>query len=148
MIIVFPSALHVQWAKSRARSRRWNEEVQLLKEEMRRVLAYFDYKAAWWVERGDGENREVGPELAEGLRAYAEDQAQLQRSLACKFETKWEVIRQDGITTEQLEGLATVVQEDDELDGAGTGSEEEEDNSDEENNADMSDDDTAGNDYS
>ena len=49
---------------------------------------------------------------------------------------------------EQLEGLATVMQEDNELDGAGTGSEEEEDNSDEENNADMSDDDTAGNDYS
>jgi hypothetical protein len=82
------------------------------------------------------------------LHTYAKDQAQLQRSLAHKFKTKWEVICQDGTTVEQLEGLATVMQEDDELDGAGTGSEEEEDNSDEENNADMSDDDTAGNDYS
>jgi hypothetical protein len=41
----------------------------LLKEEMRRVLAYFEYKAAWWVELEDVEGREVIAELAEGLHS-------------------------------------------------------------------------------
>lgn len=63
-------ALRVQWAKARARSRRWNE-VLLLKEGIRRVLTYLEYKAAWWVEQGDAEGREVTPELAEDLRSYA-----------------------------------------------------------------------------
>jgi hypothetical protein len=133
----------VQWAKARARSRRWNEEVQLLKEEMRRVLAYFEYKAAWWVERGDAEGRETTPELAEGLRAYAEDQAQLQRDLGSKFAAKWEALRRDGVTEKELDRLATVM-EDDELDGAETGSEEGEFYSADDNDADLSDRDLAG----
>ena len=33
-------------SETRARSRHWNEEGQLLKEEMQRVLAYFEYNAA------------------------------------------------------------------------------------------------------
>jgi len=47
--------------------------VLLLKEEMRRVPAYLEYKASWC----DAEGREASPALAEGLRAYAEGQAKL-----------------------------------------------------------------------
>jgi hypothetical protein len=118
---------------------------------MRRVLAYFEYKAAWWVERGDAEGREVSPELAEGLRSYAEDQAQLQHNLASKFSAKWEALRLEGITREELDRLAGVmeasdqfVQEDDELDGVETGSEEDGFNSADENDTDMTDDDAVG----
>jgi hypothetical protein len=118
---------------------------------MRRVLAYFEHKAAWWVERGDAEGRKVSPELAEGLRSYSEDQAQLQRDLASNFSAKWEALRREGITQEELDRLARVmeasdqfVQEDDELDGAETGSEEEGFNSADEDDADMTDDDAVG----
>ena len=43
--------LQVEWAKSRARSLRAQEEVLLLKEEMRRVTAFLAWKAKWWTER-------------------------------------------------------------------------------------------------
>lgn len=120
LTILFLPALRVEWAKSRARAKRWHEEVLLLQEEMRRVLVYLEYKAAWWVECGDAEGRETSPALAEGLRAYAEGQAQLQRDLYSKFSDKWALVRAGEVVDEN--GL---VESDDELDGAGEGSDEE-----------------------
>jgi hypothetical protein len=107
--MLFSSALRVQWAKAHARSRGWNE-VLLLKEEMRRVLVYFEYKAAWWVERGEAEGCKVTPELAEGLCLYAEDQSQLQHDLASNFSAKWEALCREGITQEELDRLARVME--------------------------------------
>jgi hypothetical protein len=101
---------------------------------MRQVRAYFKYKVTWWVDHSNAEGRAVTTELGEGLRVYAEDQAQLQVDIACKFEAKWEVLCQDGVTTKELDRLAMVVEGDnDKLDGAETGSEEEEFDSAEEN---------------
>ncbi|KIK33973.1 hypothetical protein CY34DRAFT_98753 [Suillus luteus UH-Slu-Lm8-n1] len=62
--------VRIEWCKSRARALRWSEEVELLKEEMRRVLQFFAWQAAWWEEQG---NRRVGECTAhiEGLQAYA-----------------------------------------------------------------------------
>ena len=80
-------ALHVQWAKSRARARGWTKEVQLLKEEMRRVLVTLEWKAAWWADQKEAEDQEVSVELREGLWAYAVDHALLYHSLASKFNT-------------------------------------------------------------
>lgn len=136
-------ALRVQWAKARARSRRWHEEVNLLKEEMRRVLVFLEHKAAWWVERGRAECREVSPELAEGLLAYAEGQAQLRRDLASSFEAKWAILRRDNITDTELDELAPKArqEQDAESDGAETGSEEEGANSDDDDEAQMDDED-------
>lgn len=107
---------------------RWMEETKLLKEKMRRVLAYFDSKATWWTDRISAEERQVSPELSEGLRAYAESQAQLQRDLAEKFAAQWAPIRRDDITPDELRIMAKEgVDEDevDEADGNQTGSEEE-----------------------
>jgi hypothetical protein len=98
---------------SRAQALRWHEEVLLLKEEMRRVLAYFEYKALWWIERGDAEGREVSPALAERLRAYAEGQAKLQRDLASKFNDKWSTL----FDVESGNGDLVAAESDDELDG-------------------------------
>lgn len=39
--------LQAEWAKSRARATRWTEEVMLLKEEMRRALAFLNWRAQW-----------------------------------------------------------------------------------------------------
>jgi hypothetical protein len=124
LIVLFIPALRVEWAKSRARAMRWKEEVMLLREEMRRVLVYFEYKAAWWVDRGEAEGREATPALAEGLRAYAEGQGQLQRDLASSFSKKWAALLAGEVADDDL-AAAAEAESDDELDGAGAGSEEE-----------------------
>ncbi|KAG0691527.1 hypothetical protein DFH29DRAFT_1010861 [Suillus ampliporus] len=38
--------VRIEWCKSRARALRWSEEVELLREEMRRVLQFFAWQAA------------------------------------------------------------------------------------------------------
>ncbi len=45
--------LRAEWARSRARVRRATEEVTLLREEMRRVLQFLQWKAKWWDARVD-----------------------------------------------------------------------------------------------
>lgn len=80
--------LRSEWAKSRARAARATEEVLLLREEMRRVLAFLEWKANWWALK-----REARPvkdkALAEGLRAYADEQATLQHILRTSFQSIW-----------------------------------------------------------
>ena len=67
---------------------------------MRRVLVYFEYKAVHWVTRGSNHGCTVLPPLEEGLRAYAENQAQLLRDMAKRFEGKWAVLRGGQLTIE------------------------------------------------
>ena len=80
--------LRSEWAKSRARANRCKEEVLLLKEEMRRVLAFLEWKSEWWLERQSLRGG-VTPALAEGITAFAIGQANLQRSLATHFREIW-----------------------------------------------------------
>ena len=75
--------------KSKAHADRWDEEVQLVKEEMRRVLAFLEWKAVWWTEEG-GRDLAVRPDIADGIRAYAAKQAHIYRALACSFKMCWE----------------------------------------------------------
>jgi hypothetical protein len=78
----------VEWAKARARADRWEEEVILLDEEMRRVLEFCRWKEAWWKEqvpRRDG----VSAPLADGLLAYAEEQADMERHISQLWSIKW-----------------------------------------------------------
>lgn len=75
--------------KSKARVDRWNEEVQLVKEEMRCILAFLEWKATWWTEVGGGDLG-VRADIADGIRAYAAKQASINRALACSFKTRWE----------------------------------------------------------
>ncbi|KDR69913.1 hypothetical protein GALMADRAFT_44524, partial [Galerina marginata CBS 339.88] len=60
----------------------------LLREEMRRVVEFLSWKAAWWSERLDWRTG-ITKELAEGLRAYAHTQADLQTALSAEFCTIW-----------------------------------------------------------
>ncbi|KAJ6500304.1 hypothetical protein DFH09DRAFT_1375882 [Mycena vulgaris] len=97
-------ALRIEWAKTRARAMCQEEQVDLLEEEMRRVLAFLRYKADWWEGRAaqrprvplDGRTK-VGIMYApahkaydEGNVAYARRQALRLRELTALFETKWE----------------------------------------------------------
>lgn len=80
--------LRAEWARSRARVRRATEEVALLLEEMRRVRASLEWKAMEWDSRQDA-RLDVSVELKEGIRAYAVEQAALQRMLASSFQVMW-----------------------------------------------------------
>lgn len=71
-----------------ARTERWEEEVLLLREEMRRVITSLDRQAKWW--RTQGTRRHVlDPELESGLRGYAEKQASVRKDLARDFASLW-----------------------------------------------------------
>jgi len=72
--------LRSEWAKSRARSNRATEEVRLLREEMRRLVEFLNWKARWWTERQTlrSSNNKA---LLEGITSYAIKQARVQREL-------------------------------------------------------------------
>lgn len=81
------AALRVEWAKACARALRWNEEVLLLKEEMRRTRTFLEWKARWWENRA---KFAVDDRLLlEGIAAYAFRQAALQRRLSISFLQLW-----------------------------------------------------------
>ncbi|KAJ7077653.1 hypothetical protein B0H15DRAFT_924930 [Mycena belliarum] len=77
-------ALRIEWAKTRARSMRWSEEVDLLEEEMRRIRQFLVWRSDWWLEKIGLRGLEDGPQ-AEGEAAYAYRQAALQADLCGHF---------------------------------------------------------------
>ncbi|KAF7337302.1 hypothetical protein MSAN_02255400 [Mycena sanguinolenta] len=77
-------ALRIEWTKARARSKRWKEEVALLEEEYRRVLASFEHEAGRWEARAQAAAGGTDAELAQGKTAYALKQAQMYRKLVLK----------------------------------------------------------------
>ncbi|KAI0066772.1 hypothetical protein BV25DRAFT_1867938 [Artomyces pyxidatus] len=80
--------LRVDWVKSRARARRWNEEIIHLREEMPRSIKFLDWKAAWWASRA--ELRPDAPaDIRSGLSAYAARQAAVFSGLAAQFKAQW-----------------------------------------------------------
>ncbi|KAK7022232.1 CxC2 domain-containing protein [Favolaschia claudopus] len=86
-------SLRVEWAKTRARAHRWREEVDLLEEEMRRILVFLDWKAGWWRGlQGRDDITEAG--LKEGLAAYMERQACIQEAMKRRFESDWADVAQ------------------------------------------------------
>ncbi|TDL18801.1 hypothetical protein BD410DRAFT_727959 [Rickenella mellea] len=84
-------ALRIEWCKARARLDRWTEEVDILREEMRRVTSYVQHRAAWWQNRMQifaGLSRE-DPKFLLGAIAYSQKQAALQTALGAHFAKLW-----------------------------------------------------------
>ncbi|KAJ7497824.1 hypothetical protein B0H11DRAFT_2226462 [Mycena galericulata] len=98
-------ALRMEWAKTRARFMRQREQLELLEEEMRRILEFLRWKANWW--RGMAGVRPPAPSdeaardgatayapthkaYGEGNLAYARRQAARLVKLANRFEKEWE----------------------------------------------------------
>jgi hypothetical protein len=67
---------------------RWAEEVDLLEEEMRRIIEFLRWRAGWWKERVDMRGLPEGPQR-EGETAYAMRQANIQATLASEFLADW-----------------------------------------------------------
>lgn len=101
---MFP-VLRAEWVKSLARSKRWTEEVMLLKEEMRRVLAFLEWRANWWLSRPA--KRSAEPSLQEGIQAYANRQAVMFQTMRTSFLDRWSGLEKDSVLP-----ISGVVQED------------------------------------
>jgi hypothetical protein len=85
---MFDTGSHFFSCQARARSMHWNEEVQLLYEEMRCVLTLLEWQASWWFGQA-GKESWVSPTHAEGLQAYGHRQASVQQALLASFKVKW-----------------------------------------------------------
>lgn len=89
-ITYFPFvALRIHWCRTRARAFRWSEEVTLLEEEMRRVLAYLSWYEDLWNRRAAAAQSCEDLTLSEGQRAYALRQAEIRSSIHKHFSQLW-----------------------------------------------------------
>jgi hypothetical protein len=84
----FNGVMRVEWAKARARMKRWNEELLLVQEEMRRVIEYHRWKAEWW--RGQSSLREhADASILSGILGYAHKQAAICVCMAERCAIHW-----------------------------------------------------------
>ncbi|KAJ6477917.1 hypothetical protein C8R47DRAFT_984594 [Mycena vitilis] len=81
-------ALRVEWCRAKARKNRWEEEVNLLREEMKRVLRYLAWAAAFWEELAEVPIAwdELSAPTQHGKAAYAAKQAAWLRELKDFFQ--------------------------------------------------------------
>ncbi|KAF8883132.1 hypothetical protein BD779DRAFT_1444238, partial [Infundibulicybe gibba] len=94
-------ALRIEWCKSKARADRWSEEVELLREEMRRVCAFFETRAVEWERRAEYSRSTPSPlglslpsdlPLTQGRIAYATDQAAQFRAMRTHCQILWRFV--------------------------------------------------------
>ena len=81
--------LHVEWTTLFARLERWSEEVELLQEEIRRVVMFLEWKSADWLAKADPRGVNTASDIQSGLRAYARKQAAVFHNLAMSFAKFW-----------------------------------------------------------
>lgn len=89
----FSEILRVIWARGKARGDRWTEEVVIVLEEMRRTLAYCNWKQNWWRERLN--RRTIPTEVMDGVAAYALKQSDIWITLAESFASMWAPLIRD-----------------------------------------------------
>ncbi|KAG1839003.1 hypothetical protein C8R48DRAFT_751508 [Suillus tomentosus] len=85
--------VRIEWCKARARAARWSEEVELLVEEMRRVLTFLEWQSCWWRQCATRRSSEKTTEQ-EGLQAYAYRQAALRSTMRKLFQALWSFVAQ------------------------------------------------------
>ncbi|KAJ7481680.1 hypothetical protein FB451DRAFT_1030190 [Mycena latifolia] len=102
--------VRVEWAKAKAQKDRWEEEVAMLCEEMKRTLRMLRWIQMEWQSRAE-QRTNVDVALAAGLKAYALQQVDVHRRLAGGFHAIWsklvatavrDVMRQDGTVYREL----------------------------------------------
>ena len=67
------------------------------------MISFYEWRADQWDSRQEGRT-DVSPELKEGIKAYAVEQAALQRSLSSTCQDLWKT---------PLKGISRMLQEDD-----------------------------------
>ncbi|KAF8234662.1 hypothetical protein L208DRAFT_1434610 [Tricholoma matsutake] len=87
--------LRIEFCKSKARGDRWAEEVELLQEEMKRVKRFFETQAGRWAAHADAvgkTNPVTDLAMAEGLRAYANEQSAQFHAMRSRCEHLWRYV--------------------------------------------------------
>ncbi len=77
----------MEYAKAKARVSRWHEELLLVVEEMRRLVAFLNWKAQWW--RSLSTERHARIDIHRGLTAYSYRQEVQLLGLAKQFAVLW-----------------------------------------------------------
>jgi hypothetical protein len=97
---VFDEGLRVEWSKSQARKMRWDEEVHILQEEMRRTIVYYEWKQQWWI-RQIPQATTSEDTIQFGISAYSQKQAHYCKSMAESFARAWlPFLKSEGIKPE------------------------------------------------
>ncbi|KAG1778659.1 hypothetical protein EV702DRAFT_1219217 [Suillus placidus] len=78
----------LEWTKACARVQHWHEEELLVVEEMHQVLAFFEWKTAWWLSQASL-CTEITSALHHGLSANSHKKAFILTQLATKFTHLW-----------------------------------------------------------
>ncbi|KAJ6484707.1 hypothetical protein C8R45DRAFT_1147586 [Mycena sanguinolenta] len=87
--VVHNEPLRIEWAETRAMAMRY-AEVELLEEEMRRVLQFLDWRAGWWMSLvGLRAERQADAALREGHAAYARKQSWYMTAMREGFAHEW-----------------------------------------------------------
>ena len=81
--------MRVEWAQCVARADRWEEEVILLQEEMRRVVQFLEWQSSDWFSKAVSRTGTVTPVVLAGLSAYAHKQGSVFQNLAVWFSQRW-----------------------------------------------------------
>jgi len=81
--------MRVEWAQCMARADRWEEEVILLQEEMRRAVIFLEWRSSDWFTKVDLRMGTVTPVVHAGLAAYARKQGSVFHNLAVQFSQRW-----------------------------------------------------------
>lgn len=81
------SDLRIEYTKAKARVSRWHEEILLVVEEMRRTVAFLQWKARWW--QSLTVEHHVRTDIHRGLIAYRHRQEAQLLGLAEQFAQLW-----------------------------------------------------------
>ncbi|KAJ7238457.1 hypothetical protein C8J57DRAFT_1439079 [Mycena rebaudengoi] len=110
-------ALRVEWCKGFSRMHRWQEDMVLVEEEMRRTIELGRFMAGVWATRATARTEGADRELKEGLVAYALEHVDRKERTCMMLECKWEGIQRKGqqyLKGELVASEAVVVELDDE----------------------------------
>lgn len=85
------AAIRIEWCKAQERAKRYEEEVELVAEEMRRTLTTFEWNACEWERRATSPpGSPVADDLvAAGITSYAYKQAYVHRKMISIFVNDW-----------------------------------------------------------
>ena len=103
----------VDWAKAHERAKRFEEEVELGVEEMRRTLLFFAWKALEWEGYAELRAKSDKPpreDILQGLRAYAHRKAAMYREMVKVFVSDWySCLHPKGLGTDWLQEYSDVI---------------------------------------
>ena len=103
----------VDWAKAHECAKRFEEEVELCVEEMRRTLVFFSWKASEWERHAElraNSDKPPSEDVLQGLQAYAYRQAGTFRKMVKVYVSDWYgCLQPKGLGTDWLPAYSDLV---------------------------------------